>query len=326
MKSNIIIDNSNSDDVLLTIAIPTYKRFGLLKETLKSVFSLEFNIPIEVIIVDNDPEHPELVLSEMAEFECHDFIYYKNIENYGMFGNWNQCLNLGRGKLITILHDDDLLCVNFPRELERFLKEHGCHDDIPLIGFGHHLLDQRKSEDKVNKNILYKISKKIFNAFRKYIIKPKVVSITLDEIFWGNIFCGTLGVVMDRNKALSISGFDEKNYPVSDYDFWIRWIQKYGPIKYNKTKVSYYRILDNESMRPDVISDFIIKNYNLRMRIINENPSLISQKANVSYLKKLDEYSFNIAWRKGGSYNLGFFGTIQYIYIKIRCGILKRLS
>ncbi|EIR00324.1 glycosyltransferase-like domain protein [Yersinia pestis PY-05] len=32
---------------------------------------------------------------------------------------------------------------------------------------------------------------------------------------------------MDRNKALSISGFDERNYPVSDYDFWIRWIQKY---------------------------------------------------------------------------------------------------
>ncbi len=41
-----------------------------------------------------------------------------------------------------------------------------------------------------------------------------------------------------------------------------------------------------KSMRPDVISDFIIKNYNLRMRIINENPSLISQKANVSYFKK----------------------------------------
>ncbi|WP_016604293.1 glycosyltransferase, partial [Yersinia pestis] len=89
----------------------------LLKETLKSVFSLEFNIPVEVIVVDNDPEHPELVLSEMAEFERYDFIYYKNIENYGMFGNWNQCLNLGRGKLITILHDDDLLCANFPREL-----------------------------------------------------------------------------------------------------------------------------------------------------------------------------------------------------------------
>ncbi len=160
MKSNIIIDNSNSDDVLLTIAIPTYKRFGLLKETLKSVFSLEFNIPVEVIVVDNDPEHPELVLSEMAEFERYDFIYYKNIENYGMFGNWNQCLNLGRGKLITILHDDDLLCANFPRELDRFLKEYSCHDDIPLIGFGHYLLDQRKSEDKVNKNILYKISKK----------------------------------------------------------------------------------------------------------------------------------------------------------------------
>lgn len=44
-------------------------------------------------------------------------------------------LEFGERKLITILHDDDLLCANFPRELERFLKEHGCHDDIPLIGF-----------------------------------------------------------------------------------------------------------------------------------------------------------------------------------------------
>ncbi|WP_145500740.1 glycosyltransferase family 2 protein, partial [Yersinia bercovieri] len=124
MKSNTIIDRSCDDDVLLTIAIPTYKRFELLKETLRSVFSLEFNIPIEVIVVDNDPDNSELVLSEMKEFEHCDFIYYKNIENYGMFGNWNQCLNLGRGKLITILHDDDLLCANFPYELERFLKEY----------------------------------------------------------------------------------------------------------------------------------------------------------------------------------------------------------
>ncbi len=72
-----------------------------------------------------------------------------------------------------------------------------------------------------------------------------------------------------------------------------------------------------KSMRPDVISDFIIKNYNLRMRIINENPSLISQKANVSYLKKLDEYSFNIAWRKGGSYNLGFWGLFSTYILKL---------
>ncbi|WP_145559883.1 glycosyltransferase family 2 protein [Yersinia mollaretii] len=324
MKSNVIIKCDVPEDVLLTIAIPTYKRFDLLKETLRSVFSLEFTIPIEVIVVDNDPDSISLTLSEMNEFSNEEFTYYKNIENYGMFDNWNQCLKLGQGKLITILHDDDLLCSNFPYELESFLKNNNTDNNISLIGFGHHLLEQREVEDKVARNVIYNISKTIFNLSRRCVEEEKVVSITLNKLFWGNIFSGTLGVVMDRKKALSISGFDKNMYPVSDYDFWVRWVQKYGPIKYNKTKVSYYRVLNNESMRPEVISDFINKNYALRLRIIKDNPQLINQKNNAIYLKKLDTFSFNIAWSKGRNYKLGLFGTINYIYLKLRCSVFRK--
>ncbi|HHB1471757.1 TPA: glycosyltransferase [Yersinia enterocolitica] len=323
MNSISIINSSYKGDVILTIAIPTFRRFDLLKETLKSVFSLKFNIPIEIIIVDNDPENLELALLEMSVFKNNDFTYYKNIKNYGMFNNWNQCLNLGKGKLITILHDDDLLCTNFPYELEHFLDIYESYDNIPLIGFGHYLLEQRDNEDKVKKNTLYKVSKLLFNFYNGYVQNEKIISITLKEMLWGNKFSGTLGVVMDRDKALSISGFDAKLYPVSDYDFWIRWIQKYGEIKYKNTKIAYYRVRNNESMKPEVISEFINKSFELRMKVIKETKSLYSLKNNIVDLKNLEEYSYNVNWGKKNNYQLSVLDTINYIYLKIKLIIYR---
>jgi len=84
-----------------------------LKETLNSVFALNFSFPVEILIVDNDPEQIDLALKEMAEFSGKEFTFYKNDQNLGMFGNWNQCLSLAKGKYITILHDDDILLKEF---------------------------------------------------------------------------------------------------------------------------------------------------------------------------------------------------------------------
>lgn len=130
-SSRCIIDtlSSTEKDILLSITIPTFKRFSLLKETLRSVFENQFSFPVEVIIVDNDPENEEQALEEMSEFSINEFRYYKNTQNYGMFGNWNQCLTLARGKYITILHDDDLLKKNFAlvtsREITKGLHAFG---------------------------------------------------------------------------------------------------------------------------------------------------------------------------------------------------------
>jgi hypothetical protein len=42
---------------------------------------------------------------------------YKNEFNIGLYGNWNKCLTLAKGKWITILNDDDLLENNFLTEV-----------------------------------------------------------------------------------------------------------------------------------------------------------------------------------------------------------------
>ncbi|WP_071991112.1 glycosyltransferase family 2 protein [Yersinia wautersii] len=325
MKSNIIIDSSHSDDVLLTIAIPTYKRFGLLKETLKSVFSLNFMIPIEIIIVDNDPDSPELALLEMKEFENHKFKYYKNVNNYGMFGNWNQCLNLGRGKFITILHDDDILCQQFPTAIEEYLAMYSDYDNVPLVGFDAHILDQRTEENKVRQKILYKAVKRGYYLIKSMLSSRAISEMNLNDFFWGPRCKATLGIVMDREKALAISGFDITWYPISDYEFWTRWIKKYGPIMYSSKKIGYYRYLDNLSLDPDIMRASIDRNYELRAKLINDGdiPNCFSNV--IELVKSNDEYINKVNYGRADNFKMTTKDMIKFFIIKIKYIFYKLL-
>lgn len=317
MESNCLIDNSNEGPVLLTIAIPTYKRFSLLKETLRSVFSLEFSIPIEVIVVDNDPGNEENVFIEMNEFKNLTYKYYKNKENYGMFGNWNQCLKLGEGKYITILHDDDLLLNNFAHCVENCINDF----NFPIFGFNHRILDERDINAKVKKNLIYTVAKKLFHKIKKTSDESKVISLDIKDLFWGNIFMGTLGVIMLRENALLLSGFDEKKYPIADYEFWCRWTRKFGSIHYFNIEVSCYRIRENESMKSEVINAFIEENCKLRMDIAQNNDSF--KYKDILLLKKIDKLSFNFNWRKKDDYKMTINDMFYYIYLKLKVIFVK---
>lgn len=105
----------------LSIAIPTYRRFDLLAEALSSALAQRFEIPIEILIVDNDPDNDAVALDAMHVFMDQPVSYYKNDTNVGMVMNWNRCLELARGEYVTILHDDDLLEPGFAEEVNRHL-------------------------------------------------------------------------------------------------------------------------------------------------------------------------------------------------------------
>lgn len=321
MESFAIINKeiSNSKDIILTIAIPTYKRFHLLKETLRSVFNLKFNISVEIIIVDNDPEQKDLAINEMAEFSNKEFKYYKNIENYGAAGNWNRCLELGKGKFITILHDDDFLCDNFSTEIEGYLASYQNNDSIPMIGFNASTLDQRARNKKVKLNLLYLLGKKTFDIYKRLRVSNEIVSKDLKDFIFSGCYVSTLGVVMDREKALLISGFDNTWYPIIDCEFYVRWIRNYGNVMYKDVKVSKYRMLDNDSMRPEVINAVIEKSYDLRMKIHNENSHLTGISEFAEIMKKIEQYTWNMKWRKGNEYKVTVFDIIKLFSLKVRC-------
>lgn len=101
-----------SSSILLTIAIPTWKRAAFLAMTLgqlRGELSRCANAgSVEILVSDNcsPDETPDVVRNEIAAGL--PVTYVRNEENIGSDANIAQCFNLARGRYVLILGDDDM--------------------------------------------------------------------------------------------------------------------------------------------------------------------------------------------------------------------------
>ncbi len=138
----------------ISVAIPTYKRSGLLCEALSSVLSQPSSLPYEIILVDND-QSPR-ILDLVRNFPADRLAVYQNSSNLGMWGNMNQALTLSRGEWVLFLPDDDLLVPGALAAFERVLGfcsdgEIGCLvGGVELLsdGVARPLLDLRRFDTR----------------------------------------------------------------------------------------------------------------------------------------------------------------------------------
>ena len=115
-------------EVLLTIAIPTYKRAPILKEGLKRLYaewkSLEDNSDIEIIVSDNDsPDDTGVVVQEFIEIGF-PINYVRNKENVGGDANILQCYRKATGRFVWVIGDDDYVNQGSIEHVMTFLRTH----------------------------------------------------------------------------------------------------------------------------------------------------------------------------------------------------------
>lgn len=103
-------------DVKVTIAIPTYKRLDYLKEAVASALAQTYH-NIEVLISQDPTENG---LDDAIKTWCQNIAssdlrvrYQFNVDNLGLAGNWNACVNAAEGEYIVLIGDDDRLLPNF---------------------------------------------------------------------------------------------------------------------------------------------------------------------------------------------------------------------
>lgn len=96
---------------LVSIGIPTYNRAAsFLAETLESALDQTYS-NIEIIVSDNCSEdHTEDLVNSLSDPRIR---YFKQEENIGSFRNNNFCLQQAQGEYFLLLHDDDLIDVDF---------------------------------------------------------------------------------------------------------------------------------------------------------------------------------------------------------------------
>ena len=180
---------------LITIAVPAYNRPSLLNDTLASIAAQTAGAKLEVLVCDDlgNPENRAVV----ERFPADTFHYSANPYPLGAVGNWNRCLRLARGEWVMVLHEDDTL---YPWYLESVLP-HLRNDAVAVC--------TKTSRGRVAPRIRRPGSTPSATAFQpRHFLKSSMTPFP--------------GVLIRRDVARRLGGFDESWGPIADYEFWYR--------------------------------------------------------------------------------------------------------
>lgn len=232
---------------LLSLIIPTYKREKLFCEALKSALAQQ-PVPFawEVVVVDNT-ELDEKGETPALRFvrECGDLRvrYYHNEKNLGMFGNWNRGVELARGKWVSFLHDDDVLCPDAIANIGRII--HFAQKHLPRLGYIH----ARKMEFTQNFDP---------NLARQQ-DKPYLARLTRTGalIYGYSPTCiPSCGTTILKQAYKETGGTDSRYGSIADAILGYQIMKHYDVVMSDRV-LGGYRWLDNETLQKKTLLNFV---------------------------------------------------------------------
>jgi GT2 family glycosyltransferase len=226
---------------LISFCIPAWNRPALLAEALSSIESQTATRDFEVVVCD-DGGYPETA-AVVARFPPDRFRHAPNATRLGPVGNWNACLRAARGSWVMVLHEDDAL---FPWYLDLVL---------PRLRPGLAAVCTRT------------ISGPTLPSPARPAL-PADVRPYPSAHFLKSSMTPFPGVLVSREIALRIGGFDERTGPLADYDFWYR-LSLAGHIEVVRAVGAFYRVAD-EQWTATAWPRMIRLTHLLRLRIARE--------------------------------------------------------
>lgn len=237
---SLIIDTCASLMPDISIMIPTFKRPGVLRESiLSAIDQASENYSIEIVVIDNNPsfDDEDIVKNLVNEFSKENIRLFRNESNIGMYGNWNRCLELARGEWLTILNDDDLLF-------------NGCIESL--------YRNRKENKLVVADYLKFSSSSELPEKAKK--LGRETVDVYHLNFMFGHIAPGSLGILLNTHCARNIGGFDSKFFPTSDFHYFYKYFLNHGGVRI-KEKLAGYRWGLNESLKPEIIKAFMINDY-----------------------------------------------------------------
>lgn len=316
MNSELMYTNVKSKEIVITYAVPTYKRGQYIIDTIESIINQNLIIDdYEILIVNNDPSADMGYLID--KYREYPISVYRNTENIGMVNNLNRCFQLAAGRYVAMIHDDDMLCPNFNREIHDLLKEN--YDVIIARRFN-----------------LYSDNKRAFRSQIKYYLfnwfssGKSRAEFSEGDSFYAvmNIFLGpTCGTTFNRNRFIEAGLFD-LSYPYA-FDFYTFQNLVCKGYKFTTTNdfVGIYRMEVSASNRPDVALDFFTCNYDLLQKTKRDS----KDDKLVKYLKEYENEILHLKYSRNDDetkrlirdkYNTDFScSTFKYLLLSIKRSI-----
>jgi glycosyltransferase involved in cell wall biosynthesis len=153
--------NSKSQELLVSVIIPTYNRLLYLKEAIESVVRQTYR-NIEIIVSDNcSPENPQAMVESFQDSRIQ---FWRNTTNLGSFVNAINAFKKAQGKYVANLCDDDMWEEDF---LEKLVPHLEANPDLTLAFCDHYIIDSDGTID-------YPATEKCTQFYRRHRLKEGV--------------------------------------------------------------------------------------------------------------------------------------------------------
>ena len=238
---SVLISASKQDFIpKVSIVIPTYKRTELLKEALDSALNQVGYDNYDIIIAHDDPQRGCATEKLLSTYSDKRISYYKNAATLTMVGNMNRCFELTKAEWVVMLHDDDLLLPDFLSECMKFVEQ---FPDTGILKPGQYELHNNEPLPEFSN------SEKINRVFE------------VDHCL-GNIIASPSGALFNKQKVVSVGGFNPQFYPQFDFVFMVLFSYYYKIYKMSRV-LSVYRWIQNESLLTATLKGFVTHDYYL---------------------------------------------------------------
>jgi len=234
----------------VTIAIPTYKRTDLLKESIDSAINQSDYDDYDIIVVDNNPERDCDTEKLLLSYNNPKISYYKNSENIGLVGNLNRLFTLAQGEYVVELHDDDMLYPDFLSVLLKFTDR-----------------TNEKYDGIYPGKVIYNMKKSTKIPPRTPSSEIQVHDLEVNDFLRANIVGNPIHLIK-KSSFLEFGGYSNDFYPAIDLDFYIRFAHKYKTCMLAGYPLNIYRIAENMSCKTDTLLGFISKETEMKKNIL----------------------------------------------------------
>lgn len=256
---------------LLTIALPVYKRVDYIKSALDSAFNQ--TVKCRILLIDNNSPHQEF--KEIVEsYNSPLFEYVRMETTVPQDENFNNCFKYTKTPWLTILHDDDMLHCQFVELAQKILANYG-------NSIGGYAVRSEVGEIE-------------WDGIGQKVDLPEKYKVVREPYFYFHHLTPFPGVVVRRDAALDLKGFNAPLHPISDFDFWYRLSKSYK-VLFVDQKFAYYRTSPSQST--NTLVENMIKNlYLYRKNLIakgSHNNYLTSIAFHDSVIENINYFSHN---------------------------------
>ncbi|MBD1825721.1 glycosyltransferase [Cyanobacteria bacterium FACHB-DQ100] len=236
---------------LWSVMIPTYNCAHYLRETLASVLAQAPSTDLMQIAVIDDcstQDDPHAIVKALGKGRVE---FYQQPKNVGHIRNFETCIERSRGKLIHLLHGDDLVRVDFYRKMQAAFEQ---RPDVGAAFCRHIFMDSRGHWQTLSN--LEQSESGILDQWLERIATHQRIQ--------------TPSIVVRRDVYEHLGGYDRRiRHWGEDWEMWVRIAANY-PVWYEVEPLAIYRMHDSSLTGRSVRTGENIQDFRQAIHIVKD--------------------------------------------------------